>query len=61
MIREIKYTEEATMLKVRMFNLLASGKAAVIFRMVFILTVLITSLLFTGMVGAEPTPGGVGG
>ena len=49
------------MLKVKMFNLLASGKAAATFRMVLILSVLITSLLFTGVVGAEPTPGGCGG
>lgn len=49
------------MLKIKMFNYLASGKAAATFRMVLILSVLITSLLFTGVVGAEPTPGGCGG
>jgi hypothetical protein len=49
------------MFKVKVFNVLASGKAAATFRLVMILSVLIASLLLTGVVGAEPFPGGHGG
>lgn len=49
------------MLKVKMYSFMASGKAATTFRLVMILSVLIASLLLTGAVGAEPTPGGAGG
>lgn len=49
------------MLKVRMFNFIASGRAAATFRMVMILSVLVASLLFAGVAGAEPTHGGQGG
>jgi hypothetical protein len=61
MIMETENVEEETMFKVKMFNYLASGKAAVTFRMVMILSVLIASLLLTGVVGAEPMAGGQGG
>lgn len=61
MIMKIENMEEEIMLKAKMFNFLASGKAVATFRMVVILSVLIASLLFTGVVGAEPTPGGCGG
>lgn len=49
------------MLKVKMFNFMVSGKAAMTFRLVMILSVLIASFLLTGVVGAQPTPGGQGG
>jgi hypothetical protein len=49
------------MLKVKMYNFLASSKAVSTFRLVMILSVLIASLLVTGAVGAEPTAGGMGG
>lgn len=49
------------MQKAKLFNYLASGKAAANFRMVMIISVLVASLLFTGVVGAEPIPGGNGG
>lgn len=49
------------MFKAKLFNYLVNGKAAATFRMVVILTVLISSLLFTGVAAAGSTPGGCGG
>jgi hypothetical protein len=52
--------EDGIMLKVRFYHFFVSGKAAATFRIMMILAILISALVFTGTAAAGPTPGGVG-
>ena len=48
------------MFKAKLFSLMGNTAAHSTIRMVLLLSVLLASLLFTGVAGAGPMPGGVG-
>lgn len=48
------------MIKAKFFNFVVSGKAAATFRVVMVLSILISALAFTGVVAAGTVPGNVG-